>query len=542
MKGIFIFFISVLGLILITSCSNEPEKIVSEIKPGFKFFQDSLYTNYKEDVLNKNESLLNTLFDDVAYNSLDLVLTDRAYKSKPNEAPKLKEVPLRKMKSKIKGKGDNDSLIRNYITKFVDLKNRFQKKELSKKSVFIDETNAITKSEVYLNDILKDKTEDSLYTDLTSRIERLIKTTQGKYETIRTKNKWLTKQGSVLQERFKIQQEKKNVQGSSSILKEYSSVLLVLLILSLLTNIILGLLFLRQRKKRKKTKNKESEAILEKEQKQALPSSLTKQEVDNYISQTFKKLQTNLTAKYHPDCVETEIPALKSFELNVSEKSKSQQFADQQALEQFVSPLAQKHYGQIVQKVEKILDQHSVREAMEQELNTENFVLKYSSSIISNEEIRSKVTSLKKRYYDEMPKVISKNDRNILSEDLRESIKIALEKMIKENSQLYFPYADAQGVLYDDKRSKEKERDSALKLTLNPHDNTRATFQLLYEYSDMMQAGIQSYDILLLPICDLKSEDFNRNGTKISQNGNDGEMILEDAKWKLHTKLAIKIT
>ncbi|MGB3150427.1 MAG: hypothetical protein WBB27_07160, partial [Maribacter sp.] len=118
----------------------------------------------------------------------------------------------------------------------------------------------------------------------------------------------------------------------------------------------------------------------------------------------------------------------------------------------------------------------------------------------------------------------------------------AIEKMITENSQFYFPFADAQGVLYDDKKSREIERDSAIKLTLEPTDKTRATFQLLYEYSDMMQAGIQSYDILLLPICDLKSEDFDRNGTKISQNGRNGEMVLDDGKWKLHTKLAIKIT
>lgn len=544
MKGIFNFFIAVAGVVFIISCSKEPEATTVQVRPGFESFKDSLYKNYKADVVKKNKALVNVLFDSVAYRSIDLVLRDRAYESRPEEAPKLEGVALSEMKFRIKGASKNDSAIRKYINKFIALNHSFSNAQLSKKTVFINETNSITESEVYLKDILKDKAQDSLYIELTNRVEGFIKTSQKKYQIIIPKNTWLKKHDTSIKNKFKSYQQSKNelLKDSDSILKNNNISLLVLLAVSLLSNLLLGTLWFRNRKKNRKNKVQESDVILEEEQESVPITSLTPIEVSDYVSQTFKKLQANLATNHHPDCVATQIKELKSYELAISEKSKSQQFKEIHELEQFVSPLIKKYDGQLAQKLAQILDKHSARQQFERKLDTENFVLKYASSIISEEEIRSKVMTLKKRFYDEMPKVISKSDFEIDVQNLRESIVMAIEKMITENSQLYFPYADAQGILYDDKRSKEKERDSAIKLTLDPKDKTRATFQLLYEYSDMMLAGIQSYDILLLPICDLNSEDFDRNGTKISQNGKDGEMILDDGKWKLQAKLAIKIT
>lgn len=543
MKGVFNFFIAVVGVLFIISCSNTPEGPIAKVSPEFESFKDSLYENYKADVVKKNKVLLNSLFDSVAYKSIDLVLRDRAYESKPNEAPKLKGIKLSEMKSKIKGSSKNDSAIRKYIDEFTILKKGFSKRDLSKKQLFKNQTDRIVKSEVYLQNIIKDNSKDSLYIDLNNDIGKLIKTAQSEYKTTNTKNEWTKKEKASIENKFKDFQDIKNesAQKPNSILKSKNLFLYILLIISLLANLLLGILWFRNRKKTRKIKIEENEVIFEEKQESIPTTSLATIEVSDYVSQAFKKLQTNLATNHHPDCLATQIEELKSYELVISKKSKSQQFKEIHELEQFVSPLIKKFGGQLAQKLAQIVDKHSARQQFERALDTENFVLKYSSSIISEEEIRSKVMTLKKRFYDEMPKVISKSDLEIEIQNLRESMIMTIEKMITKNSQLYFPYADAQGVLYDDKKSKEKERDSAIILTLDLKDKTRATFQLLYEYADMMLAGIQSYDILLLPICDLKSEDFDRNGTKIYQNGRDGEMILEDGKWKLKTKLEIKI-
>ncbi len=81
-----------------------------------------------------------------------------------------------------------------------------------------------------------------------------------------------------------------------------------------------------------------------------------------------------------------------------------------------------------------------------------------------------------------------------------------------------------------------------MQLSLSPDDITKATFHLLLDQEQMMQAGIMSYDSLLLPICELKPENFNSTGTRIEEIGTQGgTMILEDGKWRVKDKLPIKI-
>ncbi len=446
------------------------------------------------------------------------------------------------MKSKINGESKNDHSIRVYIDEFIGLRNSFPTEGLSEKPVFVNETDAITKSEVYLKNIIKNKAEDSLYLDLTSRLERFITTAQLRYENTISKKEWLKTQTKVLKGIFDAWQEKKMEPTPDSYLtlKNNSWPIICLLAISFLTNLVLGILFFRNRNKIQKVGIQEN-STLKAGPKLDSPIVMTPLEVDNHISRALVQLQTDLTGKYHPDCVKAQIEKLDSLISEISQKSKSRQFTSSLELENFVTPLIKRYQTSMVEKLAEVLDKQSAILFFERKIDDERFVLKYASSLVPEEEIRLKMRTLKKRAYNEMTKVITKSELETTIQSLGEVIAIALEKMIKENSKLYFPYADAQGTLHDDKKSKEKERDSAIILTLDPKDKTRATFQLLYEYFDMMQAGIESYDILLLPICNLKSEDFNRNGTKIYQNGKDGEMFLKNGRWKLTNKLTIKI-
>ncbi len=541
MKNVRKNLIFIITVLLVHAC-QEKEQGKSSIE-NIESFGDSLYADYKAEVLEANTKLLNGLFDDVAYKSLDLVLTDRAYESKPEEAPKLKSVRLEDMKGQVKGESPNDNSIREYIRKFILLRDSFLQEEFNRKTVFVNLTDSITQSEVYIDNILKDKATDSIYIDLTSRIKKSIKTAQDEFELTKTKIDWLDGSKTYIENNFKIRQQKtKNItQDFGSTIKNYSLLLFWLLAGSLILNLILGILFFRKREKNSESK-KEDMLNVKRVEKPALPSTLSQRETTTHISKAFQKLKSNLSLKYHKDCVATQITELQSLERTLLDKCKSQKFNNTRELDERVSPVLEELANKITQKLDAVIDRHGAQQIADKELDTENFVLKYVSSIISEKEISDKVSLLKRRFNDDMPLVMSKMELKEDINEMRTSIKRAIEKMMKENSQLYFPFADAQGVISDSKRSTEKERDSALIFVLHPEDNTRATFQLLYEYSDMMQAGIQSYDVLLLPICDLKSEDFDRNGTIISQNGQDGEMILENGKWRVHSKLSIKIT
>ena len=129
----------------------------------------------------------------------------------------------------------------------------------------------------------------------------------------------------------------------------------------------------------------------------------------------------------------------------------------------------------------------------------------------------------------------------LIIDQVKEKINTLLKQLELQNSVFYFPFADAKGELDHLKKCKEKQRDSAIILTLDPANLTRASYKLLYNKIDMMQAAIMSYDSLLIPICELKSENFNSAGTQIIQIGPDGVMNLENNQWIVSQKLSIKV-
>ena len=96
----------------------------------------------------------------------------------------------------------------------------------------------------------------------------------------------------------------------------------------------------------------------------------------------------------------------------------------------------------------------------------------------------------------------------MIIDEVEENIIQVLHKMIEDGLVYYFPFADRNGALEDERKTKLIERDSAIKLSINPEDLSKAKFTLLYDKDDMMKAGIMSYDSLLVPICELLNKHF----------------------------------
>ncbi|MGB3150410.1 MAG: hypothetical protein WBB27_07070, partial [Maribacter sp.] len=384
MKSIFNLFIALVSVLFVISCKNEPEETTVEVRRGFEHFKDSVYTNYKADVLKKNEVLLYTLYDSVAYKSLDLVLRDRVYPTNLERIPDLKKVPLNNMSGKLIDKGENIDSVKTYIRRFINLREKSLKDGLSSNVAFSKTTNDIIISDVFKKNIVKEKDTVLEYRNLSEQIKRKIKSAQIKYKKTLIKSIWLEKEGESLEDSFKSYEEntKESAADSNSKWMNNNWLLSGLLTISLLINLILGLLLFRNKRNIGKEEIQENKT-LESKHKSELPSSLTQPEVYHYISKAFTKLQADLKAKYHKDCIETQIEKLNACKADVSEKSKSQQFNDLAELEQFVSPFMNKYQNQIVQKLAELLDKYSALQQFEQKSNTENYALKYESSIIT---------------------------------------------------------------------------------------------------------------------------------------------------------------
>lgn len=108
---------------------------------------------------------------------------------------------------------------------------------------------------------------------------------------------------------------------------------------------------------------------------------------------------------------------------------------------------------------------------------------------------------------------------------------------------IYLPFADTRGEIDAGKASSTPNQwSSALELTIDPKNPNRAYFRIMTEREDMCHAAVMSYDQILLPIAEIKSEEFRR------VDGNFGKLIVQepgilkkvDNRWIIEKKAKVK--
>jgi len=145
--------------------------------------------------------------------------------------------------------------------------------------------------------------------------------------------------------------------------------------------------------------------------------------------------------------------------------------------------------------------------------------------------------------YDKIQKLDHKIEC-IVKNQISENSKVILgnNKTEQETYQMiYLPFPDREGFFWQkDLLEQINHNISAYVMKLDKRDNKLATFKFLYDSKKVMPA-IAGYDIYLEPVCELI--ELTKQGSKIEQVGDDGELILEGNKWRVNPvkKLKIKI-
>ena len=530
-------------LFLFMSCSEKKEDTdVKKIKE-YRVYIDSLYKNYEKKVITLNKQLIIDLFDSIAYSSLDLILEQRAYKSNPESRPNLKGYSLDEMESQLLDKNPNIDSIKKYIHRFKILRSRLLENTRSKNR-FINVTDTLLDSKLYRDRILKSK--DSIYTSHVKALKNMMTDFQKVFEDLLPEQQWENEKKIELQNKYRaiLNREDKRIAGFFNGLKAKSKLLFWLFMASSILNTVLVILLFKKKNMHKNYEGEENVIVpLSSSEKSEKPPKvyLSREKITSVIKGEFVQFKKSFEKEFHKDCIETQETRLKSLESGLLEDYYDRNFEDIDTLKKSIRGFIDAKRTAFEEAIKKYMAKSTAIKEIDKAINAENIIADYSSTLISADEIRIKVNQYKQNYFDELPKVkpISELYQDIAN--LKKEIKTFIDRRIKENSQLYFPFTDINGIVTNDKKSKERQRDSALKLTLHPDDTSKASFQLLYDYTEMMLGGIQSYDVLLMPICNLKAENFNRNGTRIQQLAEDGEMTLEDGNWLVTKKLDIKI-
>ncbi|WP_298547141.1 hypothetical protein [uncultured Aquimarina sp.] len=498
-------------------------------------------TNSNE-VIDENKQLIEKLFDSIAYKSLHLVMKDRAFENNQNAIPNLRNVKLDSMLSIFNAFDRTDRNIDSlysYTERFIKLRKQYIESDFLSKKEFTDSLEAILSTSLISKSIIKNKGNEQPYKKLISKIKEQITLAINNFKITKIDDEKIENEDEQVQNISTIIPDEKekptSKQGFETIIKDYSTILLIILIISLVLNIFLGILFFKI-KKRLAATNTNFLDISE-----TTTDNLSAEEIEEITKEASASWIAEFTAAYPSDCIATIKDTLEKSKSELIENIQSNRFSSKRELQKSIDQKLKNSTISLEASLKQCNDRKQATTKIEQELQSHSFISTQVSETISSEEIHTLIERSKRNLIHELPPTINNDQLSRHITEIKMNINLEIEKRVRENLTVYFPFTNGEGAVAADKKSKIKERDSALQFIINPNDTSRATFSLLYDYPDMMQAGIQSYDIFLLPICNLTSENFNRNGTTIEQIGGDGEMTLEGNQWKVVNKVTIKI-
>jgi len=540
----YVFFSLAILLLVFYGCENNSDSNQYDSEETKRAKADSLRRLQKKEIA--------AFYDKIGYQIINLILEDRVYVSNAEQKPNLEKLPLDSFSLRIDTSSESGKNVNLYTKRLIEFKKNAV--ELYNKDsiveVFERYTDSFLRSEFFNNTLIgvDSKTKESRitipeYASLKEGIDvRLLRTKEALGNNKKALEKITTEKDNSHQN---------GETSEESLLSRLYLLWFILFIVSLLGNIFQ---FIRSRKK---SEAKEKEDVQpEPISVKAIPYDneggeplnpempkveLSPSERDRISKEKLHKTFEVIFKDHHTDCVESIADDVNHVTQEITEDVESKSFDDEEDLIQYIDSIFRRNKENIEEKLADCIAKEEVVKRINAIIILQNFTDEINTELVSKEDIQTKINQFKQTLFESLDKVQSRGQIQSQIENLNKDIMMDLQKMAKENLVYYFPFANASGAIDEHKKTKIIERDSAIELSIDPNDTSKATFRLLYQKSDMMQAGIMSYDSLLLPICELKKEDFNSMGTTIAQIGEDGSMELKDGFWKVKTKLSIKV-
>lgn len=271
------------------------------------------------------------------------------------------------------------------------------------------------------------------------------------------------------------------------------------------------------------------------------PKELERSDIEKHISREFESLRSKLNSTYHPVCIEKVDSDISIMESSTKEHFFNQGFEKIDELDRVLHNQMNSFEVELSGQLNNCIHRNEAILTIKEKIGVQNFIDVVNKELITREEILNKIDQFREIAIEALPTTLHPNELTHIIDELDNKIGDSLHDLAQERLICYFPFTDEKGRLNDSKKEIVKGRDTALELSLNPDNLNRATFTLLYDNDEMMEAGILSYDVLLLPICEISREYFNSAGTKIEQIGEDGTMVLENGFWQVERKISIKV-
>lgn len=564
MKYIYKYVAVLLCVVSFYSCGKSNDKGNTEEKEETK---EQRVERQEKERLENNEILFIKAYDSIAYKSIDLVLK-RVYKANSTSKPSISNTPLIEFKDSIKGTSTSDNITKAYIDSLINKKENYLKSnDLSTDKEFFKSTfkdilewklinneivYGLKKSDLNAED-LKDRKEkgDSLLLYIEKTINKAVS------EFTPKKNENVTQTAAIVSTGTNNNSGENTTPTEDDETESKSMLLYGILGISVLLNIFLGWKLSKRNpeeieissNENNVSSNKNSgnsittfEEKVKKEEKEEEKKPLSKQEIQKIVDTAHEKMLNNFN-KYPKECLNN-IGNLQSIKDDLVKIVLKNEYTDVINAEKSVSSQLAIYEDSTTKLLQNCNDKNlaiqKIKKAVDLEVENNFGFAKLHS--VPKQEIHQKIELRKNNLIGELPSTLTTEELTQDIEKLIHNIKGDLSKLIEESLIYYLPFSDANGYFIDSKKSKTKTKDSIIKMYINPDNPLQATFHFMYEEKNRLKNAILSYDLLLLPICNLKEENFNSTGTVVTQIGDNGTLQLVDDLWKVEEKLNIKIT
>lgn len=271
------------------------------------------------------------------------------------------------------------------------------------------------------------------------------------------------------------------------------------------------------------------------------PKKLSSEKVGLLIKDKYTKHVQSVKSNYHQDCLEIiTSEGEEEYTIKIKELTKKE-YENEQEVFNALKPLLNQHKAFLKKQLDNCVSREQVKLRIQERINVERFLQSINTKLLSNDDIKSQIEIAFQNAFVDLPPTYTKSELEDKIIEIGSGISKALKKKETEKLTCYYPFSDTKGVLHENKKSSQETKESAIKLMIDPDNLKKARFTLVYDNKPVMKAGIMTYDKILMPICSIQKEGFNRMGTRIVQNGGDGVMEFENGAWKVKEKLLIKV-
>lgn len=543
---------SVLLLVTLLFYSCGKSDLTSQDNQSYK--TDSIQVS----LLNQSKAEITKYYDSISFRIIDLILVDRVFEQNNDKRPNLKNDPLDEYPKKLENTKSGETIIEisKRLMFFRDSLLSIEADETTILEQFQKNKDLLFKSQFYRDSILKGKVENTLYIDLKHEIESDFNLAKAKISSIldETPNDVTDNNTTSIKKQDKAKVTKsifdKIFDAISSFLATYLW-FLIFLSLSITLNVILTRMNKREEKKyrevisglrkelkEEKNKNSGTRSVYQDKGTQ----TLEREKIKEVVTNRYQVLKQDLLRAYDSVCVENIDSELTKLELSTSNRFSEKSFRTEEKVLEELLPEIKQQKTDLDLRLQNCIPKETAKSRIQNQIKEQDFIGSINTELVSREDMRNKIEHFSEATIATLSKTITSQGLEMAIEKLKEDIEDSLQQLMQDRLVCYFPFADTSGRLDVTKKIATQEREAAIKVSLNPNDITKASFTLLYDNDEMMLAGIMTYDVLLLPICDIKSENFNSTGTRIQQIGEDGTMELEGGYWKVKQKLSVKVT